>query len=359
MKNIYNPILYYVSIFGLLLSICTSCNLNSRKTGEEKSEGKENLSLSIKEEFLQEFEKTKDPVSNTVPRERLLTANQEVKQFFSTKNNAISGISWLEQGPMNVGGRTRAILFDKNDATNNTIFAGGVSGGIWKCANVGSPTPAWQKITDVLDNIAVSCIVQDQANPATMYFGTGEIWGNVDALRGLGIWKSTDGGITWNHLGSTTNPQFNFIQNIIITPYAILAATGAGLMKSTDGGNTWISVLINSMSDVQLAVNGDIYASNFLGNVFKSTNAQQGSVGTWANISVPGSHQRLKLATAPSDANKVYVLCQQAGGDDVDAIYRTDDGGANWISGTVPTIIDREIIQFLQEGRPGTTLPLQ
>ena len=341
MKKIYQSIFSSIAILWLLLLLGTSCNINSQQENGEENEGKENLAFTIREEFLQEFNKTKDPATNIVPRDRLLSANQKVKQFFSNKTNAISGISWQEQGPLNVGGRTRAILFDKNDATNNTIFAGGVSGGIWKCTNLSNASPNWIKVTDVLDNIAISCIAQDQANPSIMYFGTGEIWGNSDALRGLGIWKSTDGGNTWNHLASTTNSQFNFIQNLIVTPYAIFAATGNGLSKSTDGGNTWTTVLLGNMSDLQLAANGDIYVSNFLGNVFKSTDAQQGSPGTWANISVPGSHQRLKLAMAPSNASKVYALCQAAGGDDVDAIYRTDDGGATWVTCTVPRIIDQ------------------
>ncbi|MDQ6762569.1 MAG: T9SS type A sorting domain-containing protein [Bacteroidota bacterium] len=332
---------FYLVISILCLPLFISCNQNHIKGSEEENEGKENLALSLKEEFLQEFNRTKDPSTNTVPKERLLVAGQEVKQFFLNKTNAISGISWQEQGPANVGGRTRAILFDKNDATNNTIFAGGVSGGIWKCSNLSNASPNWIKVTDILDNIAVSCIVQDQANPSVMYFGTGEIWGNTDALRGLGIWKSTDGGTTWNHLGATTNPQFNFVQNIIVAPYGVFAATGSGLLKSSDGGNTWTTVLVGAMSDVQLAANGDIYTSNFLGNLFKSTNSQQGSSGTWANISVPGSHQRLKLATAPSNINRVYALCQQASGDDVDAIYRTDDGGTSWVTCTVPKIIDQ------------------
>ncbi len=332
-----NPLLFT----GIFFLIFSSCHLGHEEGNESEGEEKENLAFTIRQEFLQEFEKTKDPNTNTVPRERLLNASDVVKQFFTNKQTAISGISWQERGPNNVGGRTRAIIFDKNDATNNTIFAGGVAGGIWKCANLSNSTPSWTKISDILDNIAISTMVQDQANPAIMYFGTGEIWGNLDARRGLGIWKSTDGGTSWNHLASTTISQFNYIQNIVLTPYAIFAATGSGLKKSTDGGNSWTTVLINSISDVQLAANGDIYASNFLGNVYKSTNVQQGNTGTWANVSVPGNHERLKLATAPSDANKVYALCQEAGGDDVDAIYRTDNGGAAWISCAVPTIIDQ------------------
>ena len=302
-------------------------------------EGKEDPAFTIQEEFLQEFEKTKDPSTNTVPRDRLLAAQEMAKQRI-TNLGAVAGISWQERGPGNVGGRTRAILVDKNDATNNTVFAGGIAGGIWKCTNFSS-TANWTKITDVSDNIAVSCIAQNQTSPLEMYYGTGEIWGNAEALRGLGIWKSTDGGATWNHLASTTNSQFNFIQNIVISSSGIFAATGTGVKKSTDGGNTWTAVLSDKMSDMQLAANGDIYASNFLGNVFKSLSAQQGNVGTWNNMGLPGSHTRLKLATAPSNAGKLYVICQQVGGNDVDNIYRTDDGGATWVTGTVPTIIDQ------------------
>ncbi|MDQ6844854.1 MAG: T9SS type A sorting domain-containing protein [Bacteroidota bacterium] len=322
-----------------LLSL-SACKTKVSKNLPDENRERENPAFTIREEFLQEFEKTKDPATNTVPRERLLDADSKVKQFYANKTNAISGINWIERGPGNVGGRTRAIIFDKNDNTGNTIFAGGVSGGIWKCSNLSNASPTWIKISDILDNIAISSIVQDQANPSVIYFGTGEIWGNIDAQQGLGIWKSTDGGVSFNHLASTAGAQFSYVQNIVLTPYAIFAATGSGLQKSTDGGNSWTMVLINSMSDVQLAANGDIYASNFLGNVFKSTSAQ-GAPGTWANISVPGNHERLKLATAPSDANKIYVLCQQAGGNDVDAIYRSDDGGGSWNSCAVPTIIDQ------------------
>ncbi len=334
-------IVNFVALIVIINFLFTLSYTKHSTTEAKENEEKENLAFTIKEEFLQEFNKTKDPATNTVPRERLLQANDNIKQYFNNRNSAVTGINWQERGPSNVGGRTRAILFDKNDNTGNTIFAGGVSGGIWKCTNLGNATPTWTKISDVLDNIAISAIVQDQATPSIMYFGTGEIWGNTDAQRGMGIWKSTDGGATWIHLASTTNSQFNYIQNIVLTPSAIFAATGSGLKKSTDGGNSWITVIVNSMSDVQMAANGDLYASNFMGNVYKSTAAQQGSVGTWANISVPGSHERIKIATAPSDANKVYVLCQQAGGNDVDAIYRTDNGGALWNSCAVPTIIDQ------------------
>ena len=338
MKSPANSLKHFLLLSIAFFILFISCNHKIENESAEENEDLDNPAFTIQEEFQQEFNKTKDPATNTVPRERLLVANEQVKQFYS-KDVAIKGVNWVERGPSNVGGRTRAILFDKNDATNNTLYAGGASGGVWKCSNLSNATPTWTKISDVLDNIAISCIVQDQSNPSIMYFGTGEVWGNSDSQRGLGIWKSADGGATWNHLSSTTSIQFNYTQNIVLTSYAIFAATGSGLMKSIDGGNSWNIVLINKISDVQLASNGDIYASDFLGNVYKSTSVQQGS--TWTNTALPGSHQRLKLATAPSDANKVYVMCQGAGSTEVDAIYRSDDAGSTWNTCTLPTVTDQ------------------
>ena len=333
-------LLSYLLISGLVCISFNSCHIAPDNDAGIENEENENPAFTIEQEFLQEYNRTKDPVTGTVPRERLLQANEQVKAFYA-RESAITGINWVEQGPTNVGGRTRAILFDANDATHNTLFAGGVSGGIWKCTNLSAATPTWTKVSDVLDNIAISCIVQDPTTPSNLYFGTGEIWGNVDALRGLGIWKSSDGGATWNHIASTGSSQFTYVQNIVITSYAIFAATGSGLQKSTDGGNTWTTVLVNSISDLQLAANGDLYASNFLGNIYKSTSGQQGASGTWTNLSLPGTHQRLKLAAAPSDANKLYVICQGAGSQEVDAIYRTDDGGATWNTCALPTVTDQ------------------
>ncbi|HVZ96122.1 MAG TPA: hypothetical protein VG847_04555, partial [Chitinophagaceae bacterium] len=346
------------TLFAVIISLFfNSCQVIKNHDNDADDEENENPAFTIEQEFLQEFNRTKDPATGTVPRERLLQANEQVKQYFQTKaavtgiDAAITGINWVEQGPTNIGGRTRAILFDKNDATNNTLFAGGVSGGIWKCTNLSAATPSWTKVSDVLDNIAISCIVQDQTTPSVLYFGTGEIWGNVDALRGLGIWKSSDGGATWNHLASTGGSQFTYVQSIVITSYALFAATGSGLQKSTDGGNTWTTVLVNSISDLQMAANGDLYASNFLGNVYKSTSGQQGSSGTWTNLALPGNHQRLKLATAPSDPNKVYAICQGAGSQEVDAIYRTDDGGTTWNTCALPTVTDQGTSSTLARGQ--------
>ena len=294
----------------------------------------------MKELLLQEFNKTKDPRLNSIPKERLLTAKQYMYNRLASQK-AISGIQWTERGPSNVGGRTRALLFDLNAGPSyKVVFAGAVAGGLWKCSDITAGTPSWTKITDVLDNIAISCIVQDPGNFQVMYAGTGEVWGNLDALRGLGIWKSTDGGSAWTQLPSTNNSSFYYIQKIVVNSSGLVfAATSTGVKKSSDNGSNWSTVLIGNIGDIELAANGDIYASDFYGHVYKSTAASSGS--SWTDISPSGIYQRIEIATAPSDAQTLYLLCQGSGSDDVTAIFQSTNGGGSWTSRSVPTIFDQ------------------
>src|SRR5205085_7690275 len=163
------------------------------------------------------------------------------------------------------------------------MFAAGVAGGIWTGTNSSAPppaTPSWKKLNDVLENVAVSCLVQDPTNFNVLYAGTGETWGNSDSQRGLGIWKSTDGGLNWKQLPSTNNSNFYYTQKIIVTAAGnVFAATSAGLKKSRDGGATWSNVLSGNFADMEMAANGDLYAANFFGRVYKSPAATAGA--TW------------------------------------------------------------------------------
>ncbi|MEO6406574.1 MAG: T9SS type A sorting domain-containing protein [Ferruginibacter sp.] len=330
-----------IIIIGLF---CFQYNSTKNINNADDVEANESLQKkrNIEEAFKQEFNRTKDPATNTVPRERLMTAAEQAKQYFENlPNAAISGISWQEHGPANVGGRTRALVFDTRDATNNTLFAGGVAGGIWKCTSLSS-TPVWMKMSDILDNIAISCILQDPTNSNTFYAGTGETWGNSDALRGLGIWKSTDGGVNWVQIPSTNNSAFYYVQKIIINSAGnIFAATSSGIKKSTNAGVSWANVLTGNIADMEIAANNDLYASNFFGRVYKSTSANAGGPGSWTDISPAGAFKNVEIATAPNDAQRVYILCEGPVSSDCDAIFRSENAGGSWTSCPIPTIIDQ------------------
>ncbi|HWY99026.1 MAG TPA: hypothetical protein VNY36_08075, partial [Bacteroidia bacterium] len=118
---------------------------------------------------------------------------------------ATMGLNWTNLGPTNIGGRTRAILIDKNDPTHNTVFAGGVSGGLWKSVNGGA---SWNTINDNLSNICVSSIAQDSSG--NIFIGTGEgfslyVEGEAfsTGILGGGMFESTDDGKTFTLVPGT------------------------------------------------------------------------------------------------------------------------------------------------------------
>ncbi|MEZ4685125.1 MAG: hypothetical protein R3B47_03400 [Bacteroidia bacterium] len=135
-----------------------------RQTGNPPARKKLPKLQRIEEAFRQEFEKTKDLATGEVPRERLLAAMQYAERLLSSpgfSRGAIAGVNWAERGPKNVAGRTRAILVDANDPTGNTIWAGGVGGGLWKTTNAISPSPTWSLVDGLFENVAITCIAQD------------------------------------------------------------------------------------------------------------------------------------------------------------------------------------------------------
>src|ERR1043165_978754 len=217
--------------------------------GNEESAEEDDMDLAMQ----QETEMTKDPMLGYVPHERLTHAIQYAEQLQNSgSRSAISGIVWKERGPNNTGGRTQAIMIDPNDPTKKTVFAGGIGGGLWKCADITATTPSWTAVNDLFANLAVSTLAYDPTNTQVLYMGTGEGWFNSDAIRGDGIFKSIDGRNTWTQLSSTSsNNDFHYVQKIVVHPItgAVYAATRSassgygGVMKSTDGGSTWAKVL--------------------------------------------------------------------------------------------------------------------
>jgi len=329
----------------------------------------------------QEFEMTKDPAIGTVPRERLVRAQQLSEQILSSSQTLFrtQALTWEERGPNNVAGRVRAMFIDKRDATGNTIYAAGVGGGIWKCTSF-KTAPVWTKVNDFLANLSVCALAQDPTIPNTMYAGTGEGWFNTDNIRGNGIYKSTDGGITWNQLASTdfvARRDFEFVNDLVVTTGGVILAAcrsasfcnSGGVLRSTDGGTTWNRVIgtfpMGSVSctdalnfrgaDLEIAANGDLYATTGYsstatqntGRIWKSPAASNGAAGTWTDITptpATGTWSRIELACAPGDANNLVILI--AGSDNaIKSIQRSADGGVNWVIVNNPQWCDQGVLK--------------
>ncbi len=295
------------------------------------------------------FIQTRDPATNTIPIERLIAANRAAEQYAGDEG-LFTTIA--ERGPSTNGGRTRAVLWDPDVA--NKVWAGGVSGGLWYTSNVTVDGTSWIKVNDFWDNLAITTMASDPTTSGgsrVFYVGTGEGFFNFDAVRGAGIFKSTDGGSTFNLLSSTeNNSSFHYVQKIVVTSTGVvLAATRDGVQRSTNGGTSWTKVLgagvgggtVNNAADLEIAANGDVYAALGLvfggcDGVYKSTN----NGVSWTKQTLPGAcnYGRIELATAPSDANTVYAATQSASTFGVNNIFKTTNGGTSWASpGAAPS----------------------
>lgn len=374
-----------IVLSSLLLFSCDSDRVRSAdpKVEETPFTAKPSKKLSKQDRmdlaWQHEFQMTRDLSTNSIPKEAMRKAKENLKRqqaLLDRKARAsIPGITWEERGPNNVPGRTRAFLFDASDPSNNTVFAGSVSGGLWKNSDFQSPTPTWTHQNEFWNNLAISAIVQDPGNSNIIYVGTGEGWSNFDAVVGQGIWKSTNGGNTFSQL---------LVTNVIIDVNDLeVAANGDlyvatrffGLLKSTNGGSTFTTVLStlenglnlsgvstpaanNRMGDLEIGADGDLYVANY-GEIWKSDAATYGTatgdVGNWVRIFPPASGTgsassaaRTELATAPSDPDRLYILCQGSASKDVTEMYRSENVGSDPLSSaptyatlTIPTIIDQ------------------
>ena len=174
------------------------------------------------------------PENLEVVRENLKRERQRILSTGRVPGDAVEN-SWVERGPTNVGGRTRAIMFDPNDTTRETVIAGGVSGGLWKNTAISNANSQWTRI-NIPENLNVSCITSDPNTPTTFYVGTGEsyVGGNV---TGNGVWKSTDRGVSWTKVlgGITGATTFQSAANVTINSPVVLAGNYPSFPNSSFG----------------------------------------------------------------------------------------------------------------------------
>jgi len=256
-----------------------------------------------------------------------------------SNNNAVrtksdkTNMEWIEMGPSNQGGRTRALLIDKDNP--NLIYVGAIAGGLWKSTLGGS---SWTKIanSDNFDNTAISCLYQ--APNGDLYFGTGEYFDlpNNLGLQGKGIWKSTDNGNTWNYLNSTSDDAFKYVNKIAGTANKLYAATYQGLRVSTDGGQTWTNPIPNTdanfdkpATDVEVTNDGSLVVASINNKAYVCNTGDDNFVLKSDNNNIPIDVIRLEFAIAPSNINHVYCIAVNNEGK-LKNIYESKDKGNTW-----------------------------
>ncbi len=199
---------------------------NQLSKDERKAEG-----LPPNKYYESEWELTMSPTLGRPTPENIAAIRKDLAT--ERKNSILAGRVpgdavdnlWVERGPSNVGGRTRAVMFDPNDPTKETVYAGGVSGGLWKNTAISNANSAWTRV-NIPENLAVSCITFDPNNTNVFYVGTGESYVGGD-VNGDGVWKSTDGGATFSNVfGGITGPTtFQSAANVTINSPSAVAGS--------------------------------------------------------------------------------------------------------------------------------------
>ena len=287
----------------------------------------------------------------------------ELEKAIANANNAATArtesFTFDERGPGNVAGRTRAILVDVRDASNNTWFIGTAGGGIWKTTDGGA---TWTDKSGNMAHLAITSIAQCQSSPTTMYATTGETPFSGAGINGGGVFKSTDGGDTWNRLDSTIPRTTDFLHatRVIVSPtnpnlvlvtssYNPYLASGIDsddfresfVLRSTDGGSTWAITYRNPQLLQQIVAEpgnfNNMYASgSVIGNptLIRSTDAGL----TWQSTRMTsiaavedtegGGVGRSEIAISPTNPAIVYASVHIQGG--ASRLLMSPDRGISW-----------------------------
>ena len=260
----------------------------------------------------------------------------------SAKNRSlkINDLNFIERGPGNVAGRTRALLVLPGDSTQSTWLAGSASGGIWKTTDAGQ---SWTDKTADLPNLGTNTLAMSASDPNIIYAGTGEHF--TRDIDGSGLFKSVDQGETWEQIVEADQyDAFRNVSRIAVhpeNPDIVLATTRnsvfedslrAAIYKSVDGGMTWeLQLLSTSDRYDDIAVNpqnfNTIYVAVRRRGVIKSTDGG----GTWVDRSVGMQVTgRIEIAASTLDTNYVWGLAQGGASGSGTDLYLSTDAGETW-----------------------------
>ena len=267
-------------------------------------------------------------------------------------DDLFDALRWQSVGP-DRGGRSIAVA--GSEARPLEYYFGATGGGVWKTVDGGT---TWRPMTDgKINSASVGAVAVCQTDPDVVYVGMGEIQLRGNIQQGDGVYKTTDGGLTWEHLGLEATQN---ISRIRIHPSdcntAWAGAFGVhsmpnperGVYKTTDGGESWDKVLFRDQRSgaVDISVhpeNPDLIYAALWEAWRKSWGMSSGGPGSglyrstdggesWTEITRnPGLPQegvvgKIGVAVSPVDQNRVYAIVEHAEG----GVFRSDDGGETW-----------------------------
>ncbi|MEQ1553012.1 MAG: T9SS type A sorting domain-containing protein [Ferruginibacter sp.] len=379
--------LFYLKCIAIFITITfafailSSCNYKNNAAYEQNENDEEEHDEYDEPGQAAAFENKRnmDPTTGKVDRERMWQAVlqtegiKNINNYSNSSTNALTPLTWLERGsnsdatgPSNgntrpgngvTSGRMRTLWVDLADATGKTVWVGGISGGLWKTTDITATTPTWTLINDYLSNLAVSGITQDPTNTNIMYFCTGESYFTGGGVGGVGVFKSTDHGVTWAQLANTSTQRSCTKILCDATGNVYYSTLGVGadvaLMRSMNGGASWVNInpfaaagvtQTSRIPDFEISSTGRMHviggfssASATLGG-YRYCDNPTAATPTWQSATTMftwpfGTDARTELSTV---GNTIYASLGMAAvgtaGGKIEKIAKSTDGGDTWIT---------------------------
>ena len=300
------------------------------------------------------FKRWENYWKNFVKEDGTLPTKQELWDTWLDKNQKknsrsvlLDNSNWLPLGPfthINTGswssgqGRVNSIIVDPNNST--TYYSGAPAGGIWKSTDSGS---TWTVLTDDLPQIGVSGIAIDYANANIIYIATGD--DDAGDSYSVGVFKSIDGGLTWNATGLNPGNSPYSMNDIYIHPTnsnILWVATSSGVYRTTDAGINWTNTLSGNIKDIKIKP-GDPNVVYAVSQSTFYTSLDGGITFSSSGSGLPTSSGRLVIDVTPSNPNVVYVLSATTGYG-FQGLYKSTNSGISFstaaTSGTVGDIFE-------------------
>jgi hypothetical protein len=242
--------------------------------------------------------------------------------------------NWTLIGPQSTptsggNGRINAVRPHPTDA--NTLFACSPAGGLWKSTNAGG---SWSAISSSIAAAGATDVAFDPTNTNTMYLATGD--GEAADVLTLGVYKSTDGGSTWN----PTTLVFNLsdaktLSKILVNPTngnTIIVGGRSGIYRSTDAGATWTQTSTAGVRDLEFKPGNPsvVYAGGYGTTAGFWRSNDGGATWTKNTTSMSSGLQRVAIAVSPLNANYVYALAAKTSTTGFEGLYLSTDGGTTF-----------------------------
>ncbi len=314
-----------VTVFAVVTMFAVSPWMESRKAGSYKKQDLSSLQKQSADDAQSWLRARYIDQSTGLPitAEKLEQIRKEIAKSPRSKN-----IAFIEQGPDNIGGRTRAIQIDRTN--NNRLWAGGVSGGLFVSTNRANN---WTRVTSYIEAGASPFISSMAQTPnGILYVATGS---NQESWNGNGVWYSEDFGNTWTKIPGTTN--CTEIVSSDADNYVWLATSGAsaGLKKwqPGDASLTSVTVTTGACNTVQISKDGQVLVAAFGSNkTYISNDGGQNwsdKSGSGAGLVQTGA-PRIEYAISAERVNGNYSIYASRTNSNLSGMNVSHDNGNTW-----------------------------